>query len=613
MNVQKEVASPALSAMPSINGEEGSSNYDFEDTTWFTPEKTTNEPRLNPPRVTGGSGSSIRIAEGGRPSTSPNVESSSTKSETTPLLGSGVKRSGSATKKPVPEKAHVSQKGTTVPKGGTKSPEREPKAPPHGSPGAACPASCAGGSKAASPARSAESSPRRFPPEKPKTIAKEQKNRGTPNPEPAQKTGDKTQAKGRISKEIFTWAKEKHGETVKALLASSGIARVAIQKQIEDMFAQEQGARDAQRQIEAEAREDAQDDDNVDEAPKPKNVPIELWPMYRHLFDDDETGSRSFEVALPDVHTWWFFVCCIICFILSSSMCFISYTSIPLSILSLSIALVERLCTLRWDVQYSQANTATGRRGVFRELTKTLQILHFLFLLLWLCVVVCFYVYAVSWLGHVLFGRWWMTFVDVFCLVFVLLMSVLGYFRLRQELISVLRQRLTLRAPTSEGVTRGRRLNDPDRDSYVADVRTESDKATDLTIPALAIGEANFSVEVAKSTEEPPFERGLSLYTLIKVTWFKFYGHGDLSYSMAELLQYMTGFNTNILMDYKTMHERMQNYRSSFARVAFGAHDAIRVQDLRTNSAWMAAFIALSQQLILASVAGKALPLTVLA
>lgn len=611
MNVQKEVASPALSVVHSINGEERESR---DDVTLKTPDWLREETR--------------DIEE------EPSFEGDSNRKETSATIGILFDRPSLSGKSTVREQAKISNvpaKGTKPMAGGVEKPPQGQGVPtppaaqsqsPKGKPVGIQANVPKGGTKTSLSATVGSGKP--LEQNKPKTLLKEAKlasskpspPRPAPDPPAREKPKKEKEARnGRLSEEIFRWAGENHKDLRDAFKKSDGAKRMALMKQLQDLHLQEQEEEDPcgdDPEAALEERE-AQGGGREPAPPKPKNVPINLWRRHNREFVDGDTNCRYYEVAMPDVHSWWFFFACLIGFVYCSALSAVSLSVLPLCILCGMAAVIERLCTIRWDKQYSQAATPTGRRGVFRELTCHLQVLHWLFLGCWVGFIIYLYAYTVALIGLMLFANWWTALVDAPCCIVLVALLLLGYRRLRQEFVSVLRQRLTLNGPTDQGIIRGERLNDPDNDSYCADLRTEADKTTDLTIPTVSIGSAVFAVSVACSTDSAPVEKLLFLHKLFSSADFKYYGHGELSYSMAELEQYLTASNTNILMDYKTMHERMQNYRSSFARVAFGAYQGLRVQELRTNSAWMAAFIALSQQLILASVAGKALPLTVMA
>lgn len=412
----------------------------------------------------------------------------------------------------------------------------------------------------------------------------------------------------RLDKSTFFWLKDTHPALHKEFVKATGAKRSDMCRQIQDMEMRDREERNPCGDDPQAAREEREE--RQPRAPEPVNVPHNLWAHHQRYFQH-ELGQRSYEIAQPDEHNWIFFFCALVLFVVTSASSLLDPWMAPIAGVVLVSILAERLSALRLRQQYTQTQTVTGERGVYRVLSFKLQVLHFVFLIAIGLLSLSAVYDAVIITSHFLVGAFWVTVPGLVVIGTTVPVCVFGWLRLRQEAVSVLRSRLTIFTPVQRAVTLGERQNDPMRAEYVVDNRPESEKGTDLTVDTVSVGRATFSVSVSCDDEDPPYLPLVEIYDMAGRHLLRHLGYGELMYSLAELEQYLTSINTNILYDYKTMHERIQNYRSGFHRVGFGAELTLRTQELRTNSAWMAAFIALSQQLILKSVAGEALPLTV--
>lgn len=413
--------------------------------------------------------------------------------------------------------------------------------------------------------------------------------------------------RSRLPGPVFLWSKD-NCVLHKSFLAERGKVRSALYDQIMDAYMVAREDESPCGDDFAAAREERQE--LAVEAPKPKNIPHDYWDAHLAHFRD---GDKSYDLALPDTHSWMFAISALALFVMLAALSLIRPIMSPLCAFAVIAILAERLSAYRMRSQYDQVHTNTGARGVYRVLTWTLQCFHVCLFASLTALSLCVLLLTIFIVRDLMLGWIWFLIPDLLTVILAIPTLLLGFWRLKQEVVSVMRQTLTLYRPHTRGVTTGRRINDPDRDTYVVDDRPESEKGTDLTIDTVSIGNAIFSISVSVCTieDDAPNQRLVSVYETVGRFFLRSLGYGSLQYSLAELQNYLTATNTNILYSYETMHERIQNYRSGFHRVGFSSNLTTRTQELRTNTAWMAAFIALSQQLILKSVAGEALPLTV--
>lgn len=408
-------------------------------------------------------------------------------------------------------------------------------------------------------------------------------------------TSRKSPSHLRLSKEEFaqlTDAQRGAWKTVK------GTARQAMYDDLKGYIANLQGKSDAAK----ESSEDREED-----KPKPRNVDPDPFETDRDILPHN---GRYYELAYPDelVSYQYPLLCTAIVYFVALS-CF-RWLGIVHLMIALSHLACVAVCNLRFDDEYMPITVGGVDHGAYRSLRRRTQWAHLVLLVssgagIVLCMLELFalfmyiaYIWAMDvWSASLLLA----VPAYVITLGFMVTMVVMMIKQLRNEIISVTRMTLHVDPPQDPGQLRGVRLNDPANPTFVVDNRPQNMQGSDLTVPVLSRGTAQFRVRVAHFDDVAM--NCIGLHSFLARCCGIYATDVRLQYSMALLQEYSTLGNTCVGLTHPLRLQKMLLYKNNFHKVLYPRTENMRIQNTANNSAVIAAFISETQNAILRSAA----------